>query len=150
VADLSDELLVYSYHCQVKADRYTPNVPYYFHCLKQLTQGRHSEEMQMEVAKLMSEGLYDESDVADAYNALNISESADDEHILGVFRSRIADMSLMHEKELRAKLRMIGESRDSETIIHFASNSKLPFHMLRNLESKCITPLRPIHSAALS
>lgn len=125
VGDFADELLLFAYHRQTAMDK--ANAPYYFECLQDLAVGRRSESLQSEVAVLASQGSFKRSEVALAYRYFDIDPShahaLNDDHITGVFRSRLADISAATAEESRNQLRIIGYARGSRAILDAASDS---------------------------
>lgn len=74
-----------------------------------------------------SSGKFDSETLAQAYKYFGLhmyNGAIDDEHIIGVFTSRLED-SKLHEHEMRNYLRMIGIHRNSKTIIETAENGRL-------------------------
>lgn len=96
------------------------NRSYYFECLQDLANGRKSEELQVHVATLGSQGFYSRREVEAAYRYFNIlPEHAihlNDDHIIGSFKSRLSDMSPSMAEETRRQLRIIGDARNSTII----------------------------------
>lgn len=88
-ADFTDELIAYCYFKQKRCDE--PNKPYYLDCLAGIASGRESSELQVEVAKEDSSGELRLQTIREAYKffAIDPSTSEGDDHILGVYRSRI-------------------------------------------------------------
>jgi ubiquitin carboxyl-terminal hydrolase 25/28 len=125
VGDFADELLLFAYHRQMAVDE--ANAPYYFECLQDLAVGRGSESLQGEVAILASRGCFKRSEVASAYRYFDIdpahAKALNDEHITGVFRSRLADISPTTAEESRRQLRIIGHARGSNTIKEAATDA---------------------------
>jgi len=125
VGDFADELLLFAYQRQTAVDE--ANAPFYFECLQDLALGRNSEILQGEVAMLASQGRFKRSEVALAYRYFDMNPAhahiLNDEHITGVFRSRLGDISPATAEESRRQLRIIGYARGSNTIIQAASDT---------------------------
>ncbi|KAF2685800.1 cysteine proteinase [Lentithecium fluviatile CBS 122367] len=125
VGDFADELLSFAYRRQMAVDE--ANAPYYFECLQDLAVGRGSESLQGEVAVLASQGCFKRSEVTFAYRYFDIepahAHAINDDHIIGVFRSRLADISQATAQESRRQLQIIGLARGSDTIKQAASDS---------------------------
>lgn len=123
--DFSDSLLLFAYHRQVAVD--SLNGPYYFECLQEIAAGRTSEQLQMEVATLASRGCINRAEVITAYQYFGIDPQhtrvITDEHIIGVFRSRLSDISPSAIEEARRQLRIIGQARNSDTLVREASDA---------------------------
>lgn len=118
VGDFADNLLLFAYTRQAAVD--SDNAPYYFECLQDLAVGRGSMYLQEEVAKLASQDCVSRKDVDKAYRYFGIDPShrsfITDDHIIGVFRSRLSDMGPSLANDLRKHLRTIGQARNSDTI----------------------------------
>ncbi|KAL9067155.1 MAG: hypothetical protein Q9157_006897 [Trypethelium eluteriae] len=125
VADFSDNLLLYSYDRQVESDG--QNSPYYFECLQDLATGRNSETLQTKVATLASQDQISRKDVAKAYKYFGIDENhleiVSDDHILGLFQSRIPDIGPAQETEMRDMLRTLARARNSALLSNAASDT---------------------------
>lgn len=86
--------------------------------------GRHSEMLNLEVAKARSEGAYTLSDVMECYKSFNIPPGTTDENlIIGVFRSRLVDAP-RQEHQMRANLKTIGLALKSQSIMTVSEKSK--------------------------
>ncbi|KAF2814049.1 cysteine proteinase [Mytilinidion resinicola] len=125
VGDFSDALLLFAYSRQVETD--PVNSAYYFECLKDLAIGRKSSTLEEKVQMLASEGQTSRKEIAAAYAYFNIDPKyvslLSDDIVIGTFKSRMADMSLVHEEETRQMLRVIGQARGSSKILQEASNA---------------------------
>lgn len=120
----SDDLIVQAYREQMRsADRRTG--PKYLGSLRNIGESRSSEIIQEIYVLEMSKGLYDNQALADSYRSIGLELQRDghynDGYILGMFNSRLEDMR-KHERDLREKLRIIGDYRGSRTIIDTAEN----------------------------
>lgn len=118
VADVTDQIVIWAYHrqCQCDPDR----AAYYFECLSGIAEGRGSEILQLEVAKLGSQGTFTRTDLVAAYKQLVVDPTEKDEDlIIGIFRSRLAD-SPTQETQLRDSLRIIGRARNSAKMLRVA------------------------------
>lgn len=118
VGDFADELILFSFSRQTAVD--SENAAYYYECLQDLAVGRKSEFLEMQVAMLGSQGLTSRREVEAAYRSFGIDPvhamHINDEHIVGVFKSRLSDISPSMADETRRQLRIIGEARNSEII----------------------------------
>lgn len=96
------------------------NRSYYYECLKGIAVGRKSEALGMHVAMLGSQGLHTKSDVNAAYLYFGIDPAhvmqINDEHIVGVFRSRLSDEAPSMADKTRKQLHIIGDARDSSLL----------------------------------
>jgi ubiquitin carboxyl-terminal hydrolase 25/28 len=118
LGDFSDPLILFAFARQAAVDE--TNRSYYFECLQDLAVGRKSEELEMQVAMLGSQGFTSRREVDTAYRYFGIdpihANHINDDHIIGTFKSRLSDMSLSMAEETRRQLRIIGEARNSASI----------------------------------
>lgn len=118
VGDFADELILFAFSRQSALD--SENGAYYYECLQDLAVGRKSETLEMQVAMLGSQGFTSRREVGAAYRYFGIEPAhamhLNDEHIIGVFKSRLSDMSPSMAEETRRQLRIIGDARDSTVI----------------------------------
>ncbi|KAH7094937.1 hypothetical protein FB567DRAFT_543330 [Paraphoma chrysanthemicola] len=118
VGDFSDALILFAFARQTAED--VESRSYYYECLADLAEGRKSEELQMQVAILGSQGFTTRREVEAAYRYFGIEPAhamhINDEHIIGTFKSRLSDVSAAMADDTRRQLRIIGEARDSATI----------------------------------
>jgi ubiquitin carboxyl-terminal hydrolase 25/28 len=118
IGDFSDALILYAFARQTALDG--DNRAYYYECLQDLAVGRKSEELEMQVAMLGSQGFTSRREVDAAYRYFGIEPAhavhINDEHIIGTFKSRLSDMSPSLAEETRRQLRIIGDARDSTSI----------------------------------
>ncbi|KAL7269842.1 ubiquitin-specific protease ubp2 [Rhizina undulata] len=120
-SDFSDKLIQWAYERQRDCDPI--DAPYYFECFSGIAAGRKSEILQMEVAKMRSQGAFTTSDIEESYKALNIeSNTTDEDLIIGVFRSRLADAP-RQEAQMRENLRIIGKAMNSQKILQIAQRA---------------------------
>lgn len=87
--DFTDEYILYAYVKQTRCDE--PNKPYYLDCLAGIAIGRNTEFLQMELAKEVSAGELRLSAIHEAFKffAIDPYTTEGDDHIIGLFRSRI-------------------------------------------------------------
>ncbi|KAI9703979.1 MAG: ubiquitin-specific protease ubp2 [Bogoriella megaspora] len=125
IADFSDNLVFYCYERQIERD--VSNAPYYFECLQDLAQGRKSDSLQTKVGTLASQGQISRKDVTNAYKYFGITEpqirTVRDDYILGQFQARLPDIRRDQEGEMREMLRTLGAARNSDTLLHAASDT---------------------------
>jgi len=114
---MSDGLVHWAYERQRACD--PVDAPYYFECFENIANGRKSENLQFEVARLRSQGQFSKSDLESSYKSLGVDPVSDDDLIVGVFRSRLADAP-RQEGPMREDMRIIGTARGSEKIRSFA------------------------------
>lgn len=123
--DFHDDLIIFGYERQIACD--PCNGPYYLECLQGIGEGRKSEDLQTKAAIEASSGKISIKDIREAYKSFGLeygSQPNDDETIIGMFQSRVADAP-RQESDLRRALHIIGLERGSSSIQHVASNSKL-------------------------
>lgn len=81
----------------------------------------------MKVAVLSSQGHVKQSILNQAYKSFGIDPGhavlIKDEHIIGSYKSRLADISLAAAEDARKQLRIIGDARNSDLIRSEASDS---------------------------
>jgi ubiquitin carboxyl-terminal hydrolase 25/28 len=103
------------------------NRSYYYECLKAIAVGRKSEALGMHVAMLGSQGFNTKSDVNAAYWHFGINPAhvmhINDEHIVGVFKSRLSDEGPSSADMTRTQLRIIGDARNSALLRAEASGA---------------------------
>ena len=124
VLDFSDNLIQFAYERQCTCD--PVNLPYYLECLQGIAEGRNSEDLRTRTAIEASTGKLSMRDIREAYRSLGLDAQNplfDDDHIIGVFRSRVSDAPAQ-EGEMRQALALIGHHRRSSKIEQFASNSE--------------------------
>ena len=126
--DFSDDLILYAFDRQTYCDENRDHAPYYLDCLSAIAHTRNSEGLQLQLAKLVSEGSYRRSDIDKAYSYFNIdldkAAEMSDEHILGIFEARLGSEPASRVAEMRQQLRIIGEARHSTVLQDSAANSK--------------------------
>ncbi|KAF2130143.1 ubiquitin C-terminal hydrolase-like protein [Dothidotthia symphoricarpi CBS 119687] len=125
VGDFSDPLILFAYSRQSATD--LSNISYYYECIQDLAMGRDSDFLQTQVAILASEGLVSRREAYAAYRYFGIepahANAINDDHIIGVFKSRLSDISPSLVEEARKQLRIIGDVRDSALIRAEAADS---------------------------
>ncbi|KAL6705299.1 ubiquitin-specific protease ubp2 [Coniothyrium glycines] len=118
VGDFSDALVLFAYSRQATED--FDNQSYYFECLQDLATGRDSFELQTQVASLASQGLTTKRDADAAYRFFGIDPAHAhvivDEHIIGSYKARLADISPAMVEETKKQLRVLGGVRNSDRI----------------------------------
>ena len=126
LGDFSDDLLAFAFDRQVAHD--PTNATYYFDCLSKIAKKRNTETLEIKVATLASEGYFGRDEVVQAYKYFTLdprqAPELTDEHIRGVFESRLQSMHQSQESEAREKLRVIGLSRGSKALQDAAANGK--------------------------
>jgi ubiquitin carboxyl-terminal hydrolase 25/28 len=110
-----DDYLSWAYDRQCVCD--PSNTPYYLDCLSSIAQGRESSDLQTKVVMITSAGEYGLRAIHDSYRffGLDPNTKEGDDHIIGVYRSRI-ESAPRQKEEARNSLLAIAKSRDSEKI----------------------------------
>ncbi|KAF2758157.1 cysteine proteinase [Pseudovirgaria hyperparasitica] len=124
LSDFSDQLVIFAYKRQIESD--PSNTAYYFECIEDLAKGRNSETLATEVQILASQGQVNRKQVRQAYKYFNIDpdmSQTSDTFIINQYRARLADVSSNQERDMREMLRILGSARQSNEILHEASNS---------------------------
>ncbi|KAF2427720.1 cysteine proteinase [Tothia fuscella] len=125
LGDFSDELLRFAFDRQAACD--PAGTPFYFDCFKKLANKRNSEELQTGAAILESEGYFTIEDVSTAYRYFTIDPQQanliSDEHIRGMFETRLSSSAVWQEHEIRDKLRIIALARNSNDLQDVATNN---------------------------
>lgn len=118
VGDFADALVLFAFSRQVETDLASQS--YYFECLQDLAVGRNSEMLQTQVSLMASRGVTSKRDLDTAYKSFGIDPAharvIGDDHIIGSFRARLADISPAQADEARRQLRILGNARDSDRI----------------------------------
>lgn len=121
VASLSDELVFFAYERQRDCD--PTRKAYYLECLQGIGSGRESMFLQEEFVKSVSMGENTLAEIEDAYKffVLNPLVDHDDDHVIGVYKSRVENAPLQKEEAKQALL-VIGKSKDSMKLQEFAKD----------------------------
>jgi ubiquitin carboxyl-terminal hydrolase 25/28 len=147
--DFADELIVFAYERQRECD--SRNSPYYLECLQGIAAGRNSDELQEKSVIAVSMGEHTLSEIEDAYKFLTVDPNTDfgDEHIIGLYRSRI-DAAPRQKEEARQCLLIIGQARQSEMILAVANDKAMSVdEALEYLSVTHDTPSDSIEAAAV-
>lgn len=121
VQDFSDDLVEWAYRRERDTD--WRNAPYLLECLDWIAKNRYSSELQILVAMCRSQGDFTLEDANLAAKRLGLPsgwQSADEELIIGMFKSRLQD-SPAQEHSMREDLKMIGQYRNSQAILDVAT-----------------------------
>ncbi|KAF2399848.1 cysteine proteinase [Trichodelitschia bisporula] len=122
--DFPDSFLRYAFERQVAHD--PAGSPYYFDCLQKIATKRDSEELNITLATLASEGYFGRNEVASAYKYFLLdtskAQTLSDDYIRNVFETRLASAPTSQESEIRAMLKIIGEDRNSQQLQDAAAN----------------------------
>jgi len=126
VSSLSDELVFFAYQRQRDCD--PKNKGYYLECLKGIAEGRSSMFLQEEFVKIVSLGENTLTEIEDSYKffALNPAVDHGDDHIIGVYKSRIENAPLQKEQAKQALL-VIGNARSSKKIQEVATDRDMTY-----------------------
>ncbi|KAB2102674.1 hypothetical protein AG0111_0g9386 [Alternaria gaisen] len=115
VGDFDDSLILFAFSRQGAVD--IENKAYYFECLRDLATGRQSDMLGMRSSYAGFTGSYKNKREAErAYQYFGIDPThasvIGDDHIIGCFRSRLADVSVIQAEEARKQLRVLGDVRE--------------------------------------
>ena len=123
--DFADSVVEYTYDRQTICD--PERTPYYFECLKVITDERRTEQLQMKVATLESQDLVSRRDLNAAYKSFSIplanSKDVADERIIELFQAQQPDLGSAAQEEARANLYKIGVCRQSSMLINASRQS---------------------------
>lgn len=97
-------------------------------CLEDLAKGRDSSDLQVKVAMAQSAGEVGQNAIEEAYRffALDPSNNEGDDHIIGLYKSRI-DSAPRQKDEARECLRVLAKARNSEKIDAVANDKTMSF-----------------------
>jgi ubiquitin carboxyl-terminal hydrolase 25 len=141
--DFADDLVLFAFQQQAKNDE--AHAIFYFDCLLAITGKRGSESLNVAVATMASQDFISSSDVEDAYRYftidLRVAPSLVDEHILGIFQSRLADSPPAQEADLRRRLHIIGKARGSLALMEAAEHSE--FLLVPSPSTPAMSQLQP-------
>ena len=120
-SDAADNLIIFAYQQNVITDR--AGAPFYLTSLKRIATSRRSEALETALVLEQSKGAYDSDELAKAYQyfGLNMYAKTDDDHIIGLFESRLQDAKA-HEHQMRDFLFTIGNHRNSRRIMDVSKN----------------------------
>ncbi|KFY29587.1 hypothetical protein V494_08632 [Pseudogymnoascus sp. VKM F-4513 (FW-928)] len=150
VASLSDELIFFAYSRQRDCD--PSNRPYYLECLQGISKGRNSSFLEEEFVKIVSLGEHTRAEIEQAYRffALNPAVDHGDDHIIGVYKSRIENAPVQKE-EAKHSLLLIGKARNSSKIQEVANNRAVTYEeALEYLAVTADTPSDFIEAQAIA
>lgn len=113
--NFNDEYLAWAYQQQVRCD--PSNKPYYLDCLEDLAKGRESADLGETFAMAKSLGEIGLKEIDEAYKffALDPENIEGDDHVIGVYNSRIAAAPRQKDPAKEALL-IIGKARNSQKI----------------------------------
>jgi len=150
VNDFSDDLIGFAYERQRDSD--PQNIPYYLECLQGIAHGRDSVDLQEKSVMAISIGEHTLKDIEDAYKFLAISPdtAGGDDHIIGVYKSRI-EAAPRQKEEARQCLLIIGQARQSKAIQTLANDRAMSFEeALDYLNVSQDTPPDSIEAVAIT
>ncbi|RFU24568.1 hypothetical protein B7463_g11765, partial [Scytalidium lignicola] len=148
--NFTDDLIRWAYERQCECD--PANKPYYLDCLADLANGRESSDLQERVAMAKSIGEYSLKDIEEAYRFFNLDSKAIevDDHIMGVYKSRI-ESAPRQKDEAKANLLIIGKARNSAKIEALANDRSMTFEeALEFLGVAADTPSDSIEAVAVA
>ena len=122
----TDELLAWSYDRQCQCD--PKNKPYYLDCLRDIGNGRRSSDLQTKATLIMSTGEVSLKEIEQAYAFFRLqrSNTEGDDHIIGVYKSRI-DSAPRQKDDARECLLVIAKDRESKAIEAVANDRSMTF-----------------------
>jgi ubiquitin carboxyl-terminal hydrolase 25/28 len=94
--------------------------PYYFDCLQSISDHRQSEDLQVKVATLQSQGMVSQRDLRAAYRFLDVNPGDTDDHIANKFSVRQSNSGSQAQEAGREALQKIGMARASQRLIRAA------------------------------
>ena len=124
VDNFTDELLSWAYDRQCQTN---PKFkPYYLDCLIDLAQGRKSSDLDTKVAMAISAGEYGQKAIDGAYTyfGLHPNSKEEDDHIMGLYRSRI-ESAPKHKEDAKAQLLILAKARGSSKIEALANDNTM-------------------------
>jgi len=126
VNDFSDALIAFAYERQRNSD--PGNSPYYLECLQGIASGRNSADLQEKSVIAISMGEHTLKDIENAYKFFAISSdtAGGDDHIIGLYESRI-EAAPLYKEDARQCLLIIGQARQSEKIQAIANDRAMSF-----------------------
>ena len=124
VNDFTDDLIMFAYDRQRECD--SQNSPYYLECLQGIANGRKSVELQEKSVMAISMGEHTLTEIENAYKFFTIDPdtNAGDEHVIGVYQSRI-EAAPRQKEEARECLLVIGQARQSKRILSVANDKAM-------------------------
>ncbi|KAG4418500.1 hypothetical protein IFR04_008394 [Cadophora malorum] len=150
VETFNDDYLSWAYDRQCLCDPL--NKPYYFDCLEDLAKGRGSPDLQLKVTMAVSLGEYGLKQLEDSFKffGLDPATKEGDDHIMGVYKSRITSAPRQKE-EAKACLLIIAKHRKSEGIEALANDNTMSFEeALEFLDVTATTASDSIEAAAIA
>ncbi|KAH8661378.1 hypothetical protein BGZ60DRAFT_84575 [Tricladium varicosporioides] len=150
VDDFTDNFLGWAYETQCECD--PSNKPYYLDCLQDLAKGRGSSDLDTKVAMAISAGEYRLSTIEDAYKFFGLEPDTKeaDEHIMGLYKSRIASAPRQKD-EAKECLLAIAYARESDKIKTLANDRVMSFEeALEFLGVSADTPSDSIEAVAVA
>lgn len=149
-SSFSDELIFFAYSRQRDCD--PSHKPYYLECLQGIGKGRGSPFLEEEFVKIVSLGANTLTEIDDAYKffALNPAVDHGDDHIIGVYKSRIEAAPIQKDAAKRSLL-LIGKARNSAKIQEVANNRAVTYEeALEYLNVTADTPSDFIEAQAIA
>lgn len=126
VSQFTDDLLGFAYRQQRACDPL--NKPYYLDCLLDIARGRNSSDLQIIVAEAQSVGELGQQEIENAYKffTLDPANTEGDDHIIGVYKSRI-EASPLQKDDAKKALKIIADARSSEKIRTLANDNTMKY-----------------------
>lgn len=126
VDDFTDELLIWAYDRQCECD--PGNKPYYLDCLEGIAKGRGSSDLELKFTMAVSVGEFGQEKLEEAYRYFGLTPSTKegDEHIMGLYKSRIASAPKQKDEAMYALL-IIAKHRNSDKIEALAKDNAMTY-----------------------
>lgn len=126
VGSLTDDLLGWAYERQCLCDPI--NRPYYLDCLRDLAQGRESGDLDVKVVLAVSAGEYGIKEIENAYQYFSLDPNMreGDEHIAGLYKSRI-ESAPRQKDDARSHLLILAKARDSVILGELANDKTMTY-----------------------
>jgi ubiquitin carboxyl-terminal hydrolase 25 len=150
VDNFTDDFLSWAYDRQCECD--PSRKPYYLDCLEDLAKGRGSSDLQMKVVMATSAGEYGLKAIEGAYRFFGLDQSTKegDEHIMGLYKSRI-ESAPRQKEEAKACLLIVAKARNSTKIEALANDKTMTFEeALEFLSVTADTASDSIEAAAIA
>ncbi|PQE32454.1 ubiquitin carboxyl-terminal hydrolase protein [Rutstroemia sp. NJR-2017a WRK4] len=146
----TDDLISWAYDRQCECD--PQNKPYYLDCLLDISTGRKSSDLELKATTVISTGQVSLKDITQAYAFFGIKKNhaEGDNHIIGVYKSRI-ESAPRQKDEARNCLLTIAKDRGSKAIEAVANDRSMTYEeALEYLSVTSDTASDSIEAAAIA
>ncbi|KAI9052485.1 hypothetical protein LZ554_003829 [Drepanopeziza brunnea f. sp. 'monogermtubi'] len=126
VDNFTDELIIWAYDRQCECD--PRNKPYYLDCLEGIAQGRQSSDLELKFTMAVSVGEFGLAKLEDAYKYFGLTPGTKegDDHVMGLYKSRIASAP-KQKNDAMAALLIIAKHRNSDKIEALATDNTMTY-----------------------